>query len=99
VTERTEHLEERHMSEQAGDDRRDRDHQQRIEPQREAEDDERDPEQREIVHGRSSLRGGPNPPPPGVSITNRSPGATSADSVTLSISIIPSPALDPVAAG
>ncbi len=62
-------------AEQARRDRRDRDDQQRIEPQREAEDDQRNAEQRPIIDHSPLL---PNPPPPGVSITKRSPGWTSA---------------------
>ena len=75
MAERRQHFQERQVAEQAGDDRSDRDDQKRIEPQREPDDDQRDAEEGPIIDHSPLL---PNPPPPGVSITNRSPGRTSA---------------------
>src|SRR4051794_23005291 len=75
VPQRGEHLQERHMAEEPGDDPRDCDYQQRIEPQRKADDDQRDSKQRPVVNHSLRL---PNPPPPGVSMTKRSPASTSA---------------------
>src|SRR5581483_606613 len=66
---------------------RDRHHQQRIEAQGEAEDDERNAQERPIIDHPSRL---PNPPPPGVSMTNRSRAFISAEAVALSISTDPS---------
>src|SRR6185503_9248829 len=86
MPERREHLQDVHPAQQAGGDRRGRHDQQRIEPEREAEDDQEDAEQRPVV----DHSGLPKPPPPGVSITKRSPACTSADSVALSISTEPS---------
>src|SRR5690242_5436029 len=87
VAERREHLQERHPAEQAGNDRRGGNHQQWIESQREPDDDQGNAEQRPVVDHASPL---PNPPPPGVSITKRSPGCISAEAVALSISAVPS---------
>src|SRR5438270_6358864 len=87
VAERAEHFQERHMAEQAGDDRRHRDDEQRIEAQRKADDDKRNPQQWPVIDHSPFL---PKPPPPGVSITNRSPGCISAEAVALSISTLPS---------
>src|SRR6185503_11765424 len=87
VAEHPEHLEEGHVREQPCRDRRDSHDQERVEAERKAEDDERDPNEWPIVDHSSLL---PNPPPPGVSITTRSPGCTSADAVALSISTVPS---------
>src|SRR5262249_12928195 len=61
-------------------------HQQRIEPQQEAGDDDENAEEGQIFAQARS----PNPPPPGVSITNLSPAAMSAAAVALSVSMRPS---------
>src|SRR3954465_5767443 len=87
VSEGGEHLQERHMAEEPGDVSCDCNDQQRIEPQSEADDNQCDPEQRPVIdHSPHS----PNAPPPGVSITNRSPARTSAEAVALSVSTEPS---------
>ena len=66
LAERGEHLHEVHPAEKAGRDRGHGDDQQRIEAEREAEDDQRDAEQRPVIDHSPLL---PKPPPPGVSIT------------------------------
>ena len=75
MAERVEHFQERQMAEESGDDCRDRDDEQRIEAQGKADDDQRNPEQWPVVDHSPFL---PKPPPPGVSITSRSPGCISA---------------------
>src|SRR5438128_998123 len=87
MSECSQDLQKRHPAEQSGNDRCHRHDQQRIESQREPEDDQRNPEQRPIIDHSSRL---PNPPPPGVSMTKRSPGRTSTEAVALSMSIEPS---------
>ena len=48
MTKGREHLQEWQMAEQPGDDSRHRDHHQRVEAEREADDDQRDSEERPI---------------------------------------------------
>src|SRR4029453_17108700 len=76
-----------HPGDETCGDRRYRHDQHRVELQREADDDQRDADQRPIVDHDPSL---PNPPPPGVSITKRSPMSTSAQSVAVNSSTEPS---------
>src|SRR5207253_1727793 len=68
VAEGAEHLDERHVAEEAGDDRRDRNHQQRVEAQREADDDQRDSQERPATDHSPFLpsppRCAPSPPEP-----------------------------------
>ena len=77
----------RHAGDQACRDRRRGHDEHRVHLQRAADDDQRDPDQRPVVDHPSPL---PKPPPPGVSMTNRSPTLTSAQSVAVNSSTEPS---------